>query len=179
MKNDAIRQQILMAAEARFKQYGYKKTGMIELAQDCNMSAANLYRHFENKLDICAVLAKQCLAEVEVLLEQIVVDNQLSAKDKLVAFVSQQLHHTHHYFESVPKIGELVEAMTIQRPEVIEVHRQHKLALLRQLLLQGQASGAFAFDDVNEMSDAIHSATILFYFPLTVSLYPLPVLEKN
>jgi len=179
MKNDEIRQQILTAAEARFRQYGYKKTGMIELAQDCDMSAANLYRHFENKLDICAALAKLCLAEGEALLEQVVEDEQLSANEKLIAFISQQLHHTYHYFESVPKIGELVEALTIKRPEVIESHRQHKLTLLKQLLLQGQSSGAFVFDDVDETGDAIHSATLLFYFPSTISLYPLPIMEQK
>ena len=118
------------------------------------------------------------MAESEAILDQVVADKQLSANEKLIAFISQQLHHTYHYFELVPKIGELVEALTIQRPEVIESHRQHKLTLLKQLLLQGESSGAFVFDDVEETGDAIHSATLLFYFPSMILLYPLPIMEQ-
>ena len=67
MKNNEIQQQILKAAELRFNVYGYQKTAMAEVAGDCTMSAANLYRYFDNKLAIGAALAKQCLAENEIL----------------------------------------------------------------------------------------------------------------
>jgi len=179
MENNEIRQQILKAAELRFNVYGYQKTAMAELAGDCAMSAANLYRYFDNKLDIGAALAKQCMAENEALLEQIVNDASLSASEKLVAFTLKQLDYTYHYFDSAPKLAELVDVMTVQRPDVIETHRLHKLALLKQLLEAGRASREFMFDDVVETADAIHSATLLFYFPLTMSLYPLALLQQK
>ena len=179
MKNSEIQQQIVEAAEARFKLYGYQKTTMAEIASDCQMSAANLYRYFENKLAIAAVLAKACLLEIEHSLSTIVTNNQLSASEQLQAFVLSQLHRTYHYFDAAPKLGELVEAMTTQRPEIIENHRQQKLVLLEQLLQQGQATKEFAFDDLAETADAIHSATLLFYFPLTLGLYPLALLEEK
>ena len=53
---EEIQQRILHAAEERFQQYGYNKTTMAEIARDCDMSAANLYRYFENKLAIGAAL---------------------------------------------------------------------------------------------------------------------------
>jgi len=176
---NAVRQQIIKAAEARFNVYGYQKTTMAEVAGDCTMSAANLYRYFDNKLDIGAALAKQILLEDEALLEQIVNDVNLSASEKLTAFTLKQLHYTYHYFESAPKLAELVEVITAQRPDVVDRHRQSKLTLLKQLLSSGQASGAFIFEDLDETSDAVHSATLLFYYPLTMSLYPLTVLEDK
>ncbi len=179
MEIDTVRQQILEAAEARFSVYGYQKTTMAELAGDCTMSAANLYRYFDNKLDIGAALAKQSMLENEALLEQIVNDGMLSASEKLIAFTRKQLHYTYHYFESAPRLAELVEVITAQRPDVIAAHRHNKLTLLKQLLLAGQAAGAFTFDDVDDTSDAIHSATLLFYFPLTMSLYPLAIMEDK
>jgi AcrR family transcriptional regulator len=179
MENNEISAKILDAAKARFNFYGYRKTTMAEIASDCGMSAANLYRYFESKLDICAALASGCLAEKEVLLEQVVNDTAMTTQDKLPEFVLKMLHHTYHYFESAPKLGELVEVMTIQRPDIIAEHRQKKLALLTALLLQGEATGEFVFDDVSEAADAVHSAILLFYYPLTMSLYPLSVLEKK
>ena len=179
MKNNEIQQQILKAAELRFNVYGYQKTAMAEVAGDCTMSAANLYRYFDNKLAIGAALAKQCLAENEALLEQVVNDPSLSSSEKLVAFTLKQLGYTYDYFESAPKLAELVEVMTTQRPDVIETHRQHKLLLLEQLLVEGQRSGEFVFGDLIKTMDAVHSATLLFYFPLAMSLFPLAVLEEK
>ena len=179
MESNEIQQQILKAAECRFNVYGYQKTTMAEVAGDCAMSAANLYRYFDNKLAIGAALATQCLAENEALLAQIVHGDSLASSEKLVAFTLNQLHYTYYYFESAPKLAELVEVMTTQRPDVIETHRQHKLVLLEQLLIEGQQSGEFVFDDLVETLDAVHSATVLFYFPLTMSLFPLAILEEK
>ena len=36
---------------------------MAEIAQDCQMSAANLYRYFDNKQDIGAAISQLCLAD--------------------------------------------------------------------------------------------------------------------
>ena len=44
---EEIRTQILDAAEARFRTYGFGKTTMAEIASDIDMSTANLYRYFE------------------------------------------------------------------------------------------------------------------------------------
>ena len=49
---ETISDTILAAAMRRFEQFGYSKTTMAEIAADCDMSAANIYRYFENKLEI-------------------------------------------------------------------------------------------------------------------------------
>jgi len=172
-----IHTQILEAAEERFNQYGYNKTTMAEISRDCNMSAANLYRYFENKLAIATVLAQKCLADKEVLLASIVNDATLSSNEKLEAFVSSSLHYTYNHFDVSPKLGELVIALSDQRPEVVEQHRLSKLKLLSELLEQAQHSGDFQFDDVDDTADAIHTAIMLFYYPLTIKMYPLATLE--
>lgn len=49
---EEVQKEILIAAESRFRTFGYNKTTMAEIAQDCKMSTSNLYRFFENKQDI-------------------------------------------------------------------------------------------------------------------------------
>ena len=41
-----IAEQIIAAAEKRFFYYGFGKTTMAEIASDCDMSPANIYRFF-------------------------------------------------------------------------------------------------------------------------------------
>ena len=70
---DATAKQILDAASRRFLHYGYKKTTMSEIANDCNMSTGNLYRYFPSKLDIAemfvAVLRRDHVATLRKILE--------------------------------------------------------------------------------------------------------------
>jgi len=173
------RLQIIEAAEVLFNQYGYGKTTMAEIARDCDMSAANLYRYFESKLDIGAALAHQCLVEKEQGLELIVEDDSMSCAEKLEAFVLFILNHTYHHVESHPKLSELIEAMTVQRPEVILSHRQSKLRLLRELLALSQQSGEFDFVDLDETAEAINTAITAFYLPTVMSMYSLEEFEQK
>ena len=56
---EEISTQILDAAEARFRTYGFGKTTMAEIASDIDMSTANLYRYFENNERDISVMIKQ------------------------------------------------------------------------------------------------------------------------
>jgi AcrR family transcriptional regulator len=174
-----IHAQILEAAEERFNQYGYNKTTMAEIARDCDMSAANLYRYFENKLEIATVLAQKCLVDKEVLLVSIVSDASLSANEKLEAFVISSLHYTYNHFDVSPKLGELVIALSDQHPEVVEEHRLSELKLLSELLEQARQTGEFQFEDTADTADAIHTAIMLFYYPLTITMYPIEISEQK
>jgi len=174
-----IRTQILDATEARFSQYGYNKTTMAEIARDCGMSAANLYRYFKNKLDIGAALAQQCLAEKESVLVEIVNDDKLASSERLEAFIMHVLHHTYHHFNDAPKLSELVDAMAVQCPSVVDAHRQSKLVLLEQLLQSAIDKGEFSVLDIPATADAIHTAISVFALPTVMPMYSLEQLEKK
>ena len=173
------RSQILIAAEERFSLYGYNKTTMVEIASDCNMSAANLYRFFDNKLDIGAGLANQCLAEKENELAVIVADNLMTSAEKLHAFVVNILHYTYRRFDVAPRLSELIEAMTIQRPEVMKSHRNSTIILLRRLLEQSVDAGEFEFSDIDATAEAINTAITVFYLPAGMPLFSLEEFESK
>lgn len=171
MTDQSIQEKILNAAELRFQTYGYGKTTMAEIASDCGMSAANLYRYFKNKQAIGAGLAQQCLLEKELLLRQVVEGDKKHAADKLSDFILQMLNHSYTQYESKPRLSELVEAIATQCPEVVAAHQASKLELIVKLLQQGRDSGEFVFDDLSEAADAVHSASLIFYFPICMALF--------
>lgn len=172
-----IRNSILEAAEKRFQVYGFNKTTMAEIASDVDMSAANLYRYFKNKLDIGAALAECCLHDKEVILTKVVDEQGLSSSDKLIKFVQTILDYTYTHCEQEPKINELVQAIITQRPDVDDKHRESTLSMIAQILEEGRQSSEFAFDDLAMTAEATNTACILFFHPLLMSAYTREDLE--
>jgi len=174
-----ISTRILEAAESRFKVYGFNKTTMAEVAADCDMSAANLYRYFKNKVDIGGALAQKCLNEKEALLMSVVDNAELDAYDKFYQFVMLMLDYTYRHCEEDPKMNELVQVMTTQRPDVIQQHRESMLAMIIRLLEQGKQQSAFAYDDITATADATNTSLIMFYHPLIIMAYSREELERK
>src|ERR1700712_1955232 len=60
------RERILVVAERLFRQIGYQKTTVADIAKELRMSPANVYRFFDSKKSIHEGVARGLMAEVEV-----------------------------------------------------------------------------------------------------------------
>ena len=60
------RERILVVAERLFRQIGYQKTTVADIAKELRMSPANVYRFFESKKAIHEGVARALMGEVEV-----------------------------------------------------------------------------------------------------------------
>ena len=58
------RAMIVEVAERHFKRYGYGKTTIVEIASDCAMSHANVYRFFRNKAELADAVASLWLEKI-------------------------------------------------------------------------------------------------------------------
>ena len=56
------RRRILAAAEKRFAAFGYRRTGIAEIAREAGVAAGTLYRYFENKEEIFRAVMREGLA---------------------------------------------------------------------------------------------------------------------
>ncbi|WP_455366862.1 TetR/AcrR family transcriptional regulator [Kaarinaea lacus] len=176
---EETRQKILHAAEERFQQFGYNKTTMAEIAKDCDMSAANLYRYFENKLAIGAALACNCLNQDIENLKKIVFDKQLSPADKLQNVVLATLDFTYTQWSDTPRINEMVTAICHERVDIVDQHVLQKQALLITLLREGNQQGSFDVADPEVTAEAILTATTLFDVPLLMPLFSREAFERK
>src|SRR5436853_6297210 len=59
------RERILVVAERLFRQLGYQKTTVADIAKALRMSPANVYRFFDSKKSINAGVARRLMSEVE------------------------------------------------------------------------------------------------------------------
>src|ERR1700748_3277936 len=59
------REGILTTAERLFREIGYQKTTVADIAKDLRMSPANVYRFFDSKKSINAGVARRLMGQVE------------------------------------------------------------------------------------------------------------------
>src|SRR5438270_5229607 len=59
------RERILVVAERLFRQIGYQKTTVADIAKELKMSPANVYRFFDSKKAIHEGVARALMGEVE------------------------------------------------------------------------------------------------------------------
>ena len=59
------RERILAVAERLFREIGYQKTTVADIAKELRMSPANVYRFFDSKKSIHAGVASGLMGEVE------------------------------------------------------------------------------------------------------------------
>ncbi len=178
LQTDKIRAEILDAAQERFRRYGYGKTTMAEIAEDVNMSAANLYRYFRNKQDIAVECASHCMVDLHSLLENVVHLPNLNAIQRLHMFVQTALRYNFEMMRDAPRLSELVENITTNHPQLISERNQKIESLVATILQQGVADQEFLVDDVNKTAAAVVKATVLFSTPFFMQLYSIEQFEK-
>ncbi len=175
----AIHEQILAAAFERFVRFGYNKTTMAEIAKDCDMSAANIYRFFNNKLDIGAQLASQCLSTLVEQQSDIVANKQKPASERLRELVFTTLEYTHNQWQETPLVNELVTALCSDRCDIVQTHRQAEHDVIIKLLEDGNRSKEFRIDDPQDTASAIQTAITLFSMPLLMPTYSREEFDKK
>lgn len=167
------RERILTAAGERFRDFGYGKTTMAEIAADCAMSPANLYRYFKNKHDIGTALASEYLARKESILRGIVDRREMTAAERMEAFVLASLRYTYSQWSTAPRIYALIDEVSKQRRDLVGHHTKARRALLIELIQHGNAAGEFTVVNPARAADAVLAATVLFDSPVFMNLFPL------
>ena len=174
-----IRSQIVEAAHSRFSHYGYGKTTMAEIAADIGMSAANLYRYFKNKQEIIAECANKCMCERVDHLRMAIRQPELSATERLKIYVLSDLQFSHEMAENDKKINELINTITLERPDLVYKKIEAEHALIAEILLHGNDTGEFDIKDVIATARTIHTSLVVFNVPIFMSLYTLEEFKEK
>lgn len=177
--HNEIREQILQAALNRFGHYGYNKTTMAEIAEDTDMSAANLYRFFKNKQEIAAACANSCMCKRVDLLREVVRNTKLNAAERLENYVMTALTDCYETFSNETKINETVAYITSERPDLVYKKIEAQQELIAEILFYGNQTGEFDVKDVISTAKAVHSALAVFDVPIFMSLYPLEEFKEK
>jgi AcrR family transcriptional regulator len=175
---EEISTQILDAAEARFRTYGFGKTTMAEIASDIDMSTANLYRYFENKVAIGSAMATRCICDRETILKEVVNREGITESERLKIFVLEMLNYNHAQISNEPKMLELIDTMVKKRPDLVQGQVESDNKLITTVLQQGCDSEEFEIENVNEMSSYVQAAIVKFSSPFFIHMFSYEELER-
>jgi len=164
-KKEDVKSEILQKCEERFSYYGFNKTTMAEIAKDCDMSAANLYRYFENKEEIGVSIAQQCMLQKDDMLREIIQRADLNAKEMLEIMVIDELRYLHSELTERAKISELIEFITQNHMNIVTSCYQKKKSFIAGVIAKGNASGEFNAPDIMEAAEIFFTATMRFWHP--------------
>ena len=141
------RERILMVAERLFRELGYQKTTVGDIAKALHMSPANVYRFFDSKKAIHEGVARVLMGEVEVA-AQAILAKPGPATPRLRELLATIHRMNSERFVGDSKLHEMVEIAMEESWEVCVAHMQTIVEAIGGVIAQGAASGEFDVTDV-------------------------------
>ena len=169
------KKQIVEVADRRFRQYGFGKTTMAEIAKDCDMSPANLYRYFDNKEAIGTAICLNCMLVKEQLGRQVINQRGLTASARLESFILEILRYTYDLISNQPHISELVDYISQERVDLVKRHKDTIRSIIAEILAEGNRTGEFDVLDIVATADQVLIAVIYYYYPPMILMERLPL----
>jgi AcrR family transcriptional regulator len=166
-KPDDTRARIMQSAEALFRQMGFAKTAVADIAADLGMSPANIYRFFPSKLAIVDAICQRCLAEVE---EQVwaVVRSDAPAGVRLERMVLAILaYHTENLLTE-RRVHDMVLAAIESSWDAIQAHKEAVRRAIEQILRDGIATGEFEPVEPHETARVMVFSLVAFFNPVVI-----------
>ncbi|MBR0975393.1 MULTISPECIES: TetR/AcrR family transcriptional regulator [Bradyrhizobium] len=162
------RDRILEVAERLFRQIGYQKTTVGDIAKELRMSPANVYRFFESKKAIHQAVARSLMGEVELDAQRIV------ARSGPVLERFRELLTTVHRMNTERYVGdnklhEMVEIAMQEDWDVCVAHMECIAGMIGQMIAQGVASGEFEVPDLQLSALCASTAMMRFFHPQMIA----------
>ena len=162
------RERIRVVAERLFRQIGYQKTTVADIAKELRMSPANVYRFFDSKKAIHEGVARGLMSGVEEAAQKI------AAAPGPAATRLRELMTTVHRMNSERYVGDakLHDMVAIAMEESWDVcvaHMELIASTIGAVIAQGVASGEFRVTDVPLAAHCACTAMMRFFHPQMIA----------
>ena len=164
------RERILAVAERLFREIGYTKTTVADIAKVLRMSPANVYRFFDSKKAIHEGVARGLMGEVEVAARAITAQRgPASAKLRELLNAIHRMNSERYVGDS--KLHEMVEIAMEESWEVCVAHMERLTETIGAVIAEGVSSGEFAVAvaDVPLAAICTCTAMIRFFHPQMIA----------
>jgi AcrR family transcriptional regulator len=162
------REKILVVAERLFREIGYQKTTVADIAKVLRMSPANVYRFFDSKKSIHEGVARGLMGEVEDA-AQTIVDMPGPASVRLRELIVSVNRMNAERYVGDSKLHEMVEVAMEESWEVCVAHMQKITETIGGVIGQGVASGEFEAADVPLAATCVCTAMMRFFHPQMIA----------
>ncbi|WP_407178910.1 TetR/AcrR family transcriptional regulator [Bradyrhizobium sp. STM 3562] len=162
------RERILVVAERLFRQLGYQKTTVADIAKELRMSPANVYRFFDSKKAIHEGVARTLMGEVETEAKRIA-DAPGPATPRLRELIKTINRMNTERYVGDSKMHEMVEIAMEESWDVCVAHMELITRIIGEVIGQGAASGEFRVADVPLAAMCACTAMVKFFHPQMIA----------
>jgi AcrR family transcriptional regulator len=162
------RERILVVAERLFREIGYQKTTVADIAKVLRMSPANVYRFFDSKKAIHEGVARGLMGEVEAAAQAIAGMPGPAARRLRELIVTINRMNSERYIGD-SKLHEMVEIAMQESWDVCVAHMEVITSTIAEVIAQGAASGEFDAPDVPLAAMCTCTAMIRFFHPQMIA----------
>jgi AcrR family transcriptional regulator len=162
------RERILVVAERLFRQMGYQKTTVADIAKELRMSPANVYRFFDSKKAIHEGVARALMGEVE-LEAQRIAHMPGPAAERLREQMKTIHRMNSERYVGDSKLHEMVEVAMEESWEVCVAHMELITRTLGEVIAQGAETGEFEVPDLQTASLCACTAMMRFFHPQMIA----------
>jgi len=137
---------IVEVAERLFRQIGFQKTTVADIALELHMSPANVYRFFAAKSEIHEAVCMDLVGKIEAEVEKIAASRSTATQRirDLIGIV-EKVHQGQYMFDR--KLHDLVKTAISENWPIMRRHDERMAAILEQIIASGMASGEFPLGD--------------------------------
>jgi AcrR family transcriptional regulator len=162
------RERVLVVAERLFRQIGYQKTTVADIAKELRMSPANVYRFFDSKKAIHEGVARGLMGGVEEA-AQTIVSRPGPAAARLRELITTINRMNAERYVGDSKLHEMVEIAMEESWQVCVAHMQVITESIGGVIAQGAASGEFDVADVQTAALCVCTAMMRFFHPQMIA----------
>jgi AcrR family transcriptional regulator len=162
------RERILVVAERLFREIGYQKTTVADIAKVLRMSPANVYRFFDSKKAIHEGVARSLMGEVEDA-AQAIASGRGPASSRMRELMTTVHRMNSERYVGDSKLHEMVEVAMEESWEVCVAHIHRITETIGAVIADGAASGEFEVRDVPLAALCSCTAMIRFFHPQMIA----------
>ena len=174
------RERILVVAERLFRDMGYQKTTVADIAKVLRMSPANVYRFFDSKKAIHQGVARRLMGEVEEA-AQAIAALPGSAVERLRELLSTIHHMNSERYVGDSKLHEMVSIAMEENWDVCDTHIGLIGEIIGTVIGRGATSGEFDVADIRLAATCTCMAMMRFFHPQMIAQCidkPSPTLDE-
>ena len=162
------RERILVVAERLFRQIGYQKTTVADIAKELRMSPANVYRFFDSKKAIHEGVARVLMSEVE-LEAQRIARTRGPAAGRLRELMNTVHRMNAERYVGDSKLHEMVAIAMEEDWDVCVAHMELITETIGGVIAEGAATGEFEVTDVPLAAMCACTGMIRFFHPQMIA----------
>jgi AcrR family transcriptional regulator len=162
------RERILVVAERLFREIGYQKTTVADIAKLLRMSPANVYRFFDSKKAIHEGVARTLMGGVEDAAQAVATRHESAASRLRELMTTIHRMNCERYVDD-SKLHEMVAIAMEESWEVCVAHMQRITETIAAVIAEGAASGEFEAPDVPLAAMCACTAMMRFFHPQMIA----------